>query len=281
MNRVSAPIPAQRSRLRRAGLVALLAVLPTALGLAGCGLKNPPKPSSSVLPPTEGVILRQQDREVLLSWQVPTSAAEERWGGLRGYIVLMERRRLYCPLCDPIETRRWRYSRDDRGLIEEGGVVYVRYAAGAPRELLRFQVSTQFDAGTGAPSPAVALESAADVPTHALNWFWLAPDDQGNLAARLFWEPRREQIYQILSKEGRLVERERYYRANLYRRSPRSAWPMTPLNSAPLEEVQYKVTLGLVGVPVLAEFALRLVDQHGNEGPLSVPVTIALGRFRR
>ncbi|MBI4081995.1 MAG: hypothetical protein HY423_05230 [Candidatus Lambdaproteobacteria bacterium] len=280
MNRDFAPIPAQRGRPRRAAFVALIAVLPAALGLPGCGLKTTPKPATLVLPPTEGVTLRQQDREVLLAWRVPTSSSEARWGGLRGYIVRMERRRLYCPLCDPIATRTWRYARDDRALTEEAGLAYVRYAAGAPREMLRFQVSTLFGAGTGAPSQGVALESVADVPAHTLRWQWLSPGSAGSRVARLYWEPRREQIYRILSAEGRLVERERFYRANLYRRVPRSAWPMAPLNPAPLELLQFQATLGGAGAPALVEFALRLVDQHGNEGPLSLPVTIGLERAR-
>lgn len=65
------------------------------------------------------------------------------------------------------------------------------------------------------------------------------------------------------------------YRVNLYRRLPPQPWPPLPVNPQPVAGLFWlgpepSAADGAEAV----EYHMRLVDQQGNEGPPSAPVSI-------
>jgi hypothetical protein len=93
---------------------------------------------------------------------------------------------------------------------------------------------------------------------------------------RLYWQARQERIVRVFTPGGGQVERPEFYRVHVYRRFPPAPWPFTPLNGAALTALQYLVqppTAATKGGAGEVEYAIRLVDHLGNEGPLSPPVT--------
>ncbi len=98
------------------------------------------------------------------------------------------------------------------------------------------------------------------------------------MRARLTWPLRRERVVRVHGAEGAPVEREVFFRTNVYRRRPHREWPLAPENPEPLAARHWVVTLPAGGAP--EQFTVRLVDRAGNEGPAAPPVTITPAQAR-
>ncbi len=167
-----------------------------------------------------------------------------------------------------------RLPEDAPGLERARGRVHYRLAAPPGDGLLRVRVATEFGAGTSAPSEGVVLQPRVDIPRPALAWERLPA---GGGTARLYWRRRREAVVQVIGADGRPRPRERFFRANLYRRAAGEAWPLLPVNGEPITAAQWivppegrRVSAGGGAV----QFTLRWVDRFGAEGPPAEPVTL-------
>ncbi len=268
-------------RLLPAGSLLLIAVL-----WASCGLRTAPQPVSRKLPTTLGLAVRQQERHAVVAWRMPAGELAEKFGGLNGFALIIARVPADCRACPPESVGRVALEMDSVALRVEAGRAYYRFPLPPGPTAWRIRVATQFGMGRTVFSRAALLEVISEVPRHGLAWkFLYARKGAASSGSRepsgvvLYWLPRRERMVRVITKSGVMVEREKQYRANLYRRSPDQPWPLTPLNPAPLQVRQWKMggryVTGRARRESL-EFALRLVDQFGNEGPKSPPVTLTL-----
>lgn len=265
-----------------------LLVLGTAVSLAvailsGCGLKTPPRPVGQVLPPTAGFQVRQRPSEALISWIVPSQADGDRFGGLRGYRLLLHRLPLFCADCPPEERFRIDVPADAPELAREGGRVYYALPLDPPA-LLSVRLVTVYGIGSNKATAPVILEPSVDIPVAKLNWRWAVERPAGTAApgpraVQFFWETPRERLVQVIGPDGRPREREQRYRANLYQRLPPQPWPVTPLNPRPVAGTQWIMPPLRPRLPEQAtreEYILRLVDQFESEGPPSPTVEIPI-----
>lgn len=229
-----------------------------AVGLAGCGLRTQPQPVALVLPTVETISLRQQDARIVLAWQQPP--ASQAHGAPEAYAVSIVRTPLDCPMCEPVIVV-------ERRVPASGEPWMYEVLPLAPEPALwRARVQPEFAAGLAAPSPVALLEAPVQIPSHALEGAWLGAE---RARLRLSWAVRREREVRFVTAEGEVGTRVLYYRVNIYRRSPGGAWPLAPINAEPI--AGGSLTLPADATLRLSEFALRLVDQAGNEGPLSLP----------
>ncbi|MCZ6646830.1 MAG: hypothetical protein O7B79_11385 [SAR324 cluster bacterium] len=240
-----------------------------------CGRQTPPRPVSEVLPRPEGLVAWQREGRVLVAWPMPSAQTAQRLGGVEGFVLLIERLPRDCPSCTPQEEREVDLPAGKGAsppLRVEEGRAYYQFPLPAGTALWRLRVVTEYGAGGTMPSRAVSLETPAEVPAQALAWENVSGGKEAPPSLRLFWRPRREGIFRVITKQGAQLEQARYFRANLYRRRPGQPWPSRPLNVQPLETGQQILPLPREGA---LEFTLRLVDRFGNEGAASPPVLIA------
>ena len=261
-------LPAARGRLLLAGLACVL--LAVAAG-AGCGRKTAPRPMFEVLPTPGGLRAWQREGRALVAWPVPAGNTAAAHGGVEGFELLIERLPRDCPSCPPEQAREVELPLASPELRVEGRRAHYGFDLPAGPALWRFRVAVRFDAGTTRPSPMVTLETPATVPAHGLSWGRVPGRGKMPQAVRLYWRLRRERVVRVITGQGAMVEEERFYRANLYRRKPGQPWPLRPINVQPLETGQQILPRPRDGP---AEFTLRLVDQFGNEGPAAPPVLI-------
>jgi hypothetical protein len=252
-----------------------------ALGLlSACGLRTDPVPQSFLIPPTAEVNARFREDRILLSWQKPPLEETRKRGAVLSYSVSVRRLPLGCMDCRPITRQDVWLGANSPELIVENEMVYFQWVpSGEPTQWL-IQVRTRFEAGESALSKPVVVEGVANVPAHALA-SEAAPRGR---QMRLYWTSRQERTVLVLTTGGGQVERPVYYRVNVYRRYPPAPWPLSPLNSSPLETLQFPVTppaASARGGPGQVEYAIRLVDSFGNEGALSEPVSFALATGER
>lgn len=268
----------KRARPWSARGVLLLALL--LAGVAGCGRQGPPQPELSA-PPVQ-VRAWQRDGEALVSWRLPDKKQQERHGGLEGFRLLIERLPPRCFHCPPEDERLVRLRVDVPPLQVESRVAFYHFSLPVTPSLWRFRVATVYDDGTTPPSVGVLLEAPAEVPMPVLLWEWAEPPRAPGEARRLrlHWEAHRERMVRVIGKEQTMVEQERLFRANLYRRREEEPWSLRPFNARPLEARQVVLALAQREPPAEEEevpdweFTLRLVDQFGNEGPPAPTVAI-------
>ena len=239
-----------------------------ALSAVGCGLRTAPHPVGTVLPPPDNIALWQQDTRAVLAWDPPAAAAE--FGAVTGYSLHIERRALDCLGCPAEDVRSVELAGPALAAARSGGRYLYVFEIGAAPALWVATVAARFAAGVSRTAPPVTLEAPARLPRHALDAAWL-PGDQAVL--RLTWPPRRDRIVQVLGEDGHPVARELFFQANVYQRDAGGAWPPRPLNGSPINDGQWLIKF-IVRDPPALEYALRLVDAAGNEGPLSEPVPL-------
>ena len=252
-----------------------------ALGLlSACGLRTDPLPESFLIPPTAHVQARFHEDHILVSWEKPPLEETRKRGAVQSYNISVRRLPLDCIDCRPIAQQNAWLSANSPDLIVENDMVYYQWLpSGEPTQWL-IQVRTRFESGESAPSKVAWVEGVANVPVHELA-YEMAPNGRQVL---LNWVPRQERTLLVLTPGGGQVERPVYYRVNVYRRYPPAPWPLTPLNPDPLQTAQFTVTrpsASLRGGLGQVEYAIRLIDSFGNEGPLSEPVSIALAAGER
>jgi hypothetical protein len=279
-------VPYRRGRCRRRCGVALAAcAVGLALGaLAACGLKTPPRPLSEVLPPTAGLRAWQREAEVLVTWQLPEPAQQERFRGLRGFVLTVQERPELCPDCPPGPQREIALGAEAPALQRQGARVFYVLPFPAHAGRMSVGVRTRFGLGLGPAGALVAVERAGEIPVPALAWRWSGSSEAaGARSVQFYWEARQERIVQVIGTDGQPRERVQFYGANLYRRVVPGPWPPLPLNAVPLQGASWIVP------PLQAEFPkeatgeayqLRFVDQFGNEGAASAEVLIPLSGRR-
>ncbi|MBI3993900.1 MAG: hypothetical protein HY342_11545 [Candidatus Lambdaproteobacteria bacterium] len=222
----------------------------------------------TLLPPPEHVTLWQQDTQALLAWDAPAGAGD--FGDVIGYSLRIERRALDCLACPPRDARNVELDGASMAAARSGGRYLYPFPIGETRALWVASVAARFAAGASLPAEPVTLEAPERLPRQELEAIWL-PGDRPVL--RLAWPPLRDRIVQVLGKEGHPVARELFFRANVYQRDAGGAWPLRPLNGSPISNGQWLINF-IVRDPPPLEYALRLVDAAGNEGPLSSPVPL-------
>lgn len=243
---------------------------------AGCGRKLPPQPILQITP--GAVRAWQREGSAIVAWPLPSPAEAAHLGGLEGFQLRIARVPARCLACPPSETRELELEMGAGGWRVEERWGFHSFPLPERPSLWRFSVATVYGHGATTHSPIVVLEAPARIPAHALDWEWVEQNEKAPAVrrVRLFWEARRERIVRIIKKEGGMVESERFFRVNLYRRRPRRRWPMRALNARPLEVRQ--VVLALPPAEGRSrqvwQFTLRLVDQFGNEGPAASAVTL-------
>ncbi len=242
--------------------------------LSACGLRTDPLPQSFMIPPTQDVRARFREDVILLSWQQPALEETRKLGAVQYYGVSVRRLPLGCAECSPLSRQDMRLRANSPGLTVEGQVVYFQWVpAGEPTQWL-IQVRTRFEAAESAPSKPVLIEGVSSVPVHALAYEAMPNSRQ----VRLYWEPRQERTQWVLTPGGGQVERPVTYRVNVYRRFPPAPWPLSPLNPAPLEALQYLVqppASSAIGGAGQVEYSIRLMDSFGNEGALAPAVSLS------
>ncbi len=261
--------------------------LPAALGavllaaaVAGCGRKTAPRPVLLAAAPL--VKVWQRDRQAVVAWAMPSGAALLKFDGLAGYVLAWKRFPPLCFACDAVEEVELRLVAGHGIFRTEAGWAYYRMPLPEQPADWHFRVATRYGSGATPFSPVALLLGRVDIPAHTLAWKLapLARNAAGKGAifrrVQLHWPLRRERIVHTVSKQGSPVEHEEFFRANLYRRIAGRPWPFWPMNQEPVEGPQRIVSLptGTRGNPApRIEFFLRLVDQFGNEGPATPPVS--------
>ena len=266
------------------GWWALLVVLLPVLAAGACGKRTAPLPIAGTLPVPAGLKAWQREARVMVAWRIVVGEQAEGHGGLEGFELLVERLPLNCPACPPDERRELALPLHERkpahgiggdsAYMLQGGWAYFDFTPPPQPVTWRFRVAARFGAGTGRHSATVFLETPARVPAHRLRWEQAGGGKaaEGFRAVRLYWRARRERIVRTITNERVMVQQDRFYRVNLYRRAAGGVWPQRPLNVHPVEAGQLVVR---VADAEAVAFQLRLVDQFGNEGPASPPVSIA------
>ncbi len=195
-----------------------------------------------------------------------------RFGGVKGYRLVLERSPLFCTECPPEQRGQVTLAATDKALVFEAGRYFFRLAdqqAAPAGFLLKVGVVTLFGRGENVSTRPALLEPAGTIPAPLLMW---RPDAGGERLGRFFWTPVREGVEMVIGKDGRPRRRERTFRANLYRRT-RDRWPMHPQNAQPLTADHW-----VVGATGGGEYRLRWVDRFGNEGPPSAVLRVSSGK---
>ena len=281
-----------------------------ALAAGGCGFKTPPRPAVEALPPTADFLVRQRGGTLLVSWRPVEPKAAERFGGVRGYRFLLQRHPVFCGVCPPDSSRTVTINNattlataasqaGESELRREGGRLIYRlsgkpgaggFSGGGPA-LLRVRMVTVYGSGENRPTGPALLEPPAPMAAPRLMWRWTGaaqgrPDPTALREAQLYWKKQREGVLRVIGADGLPFERETFLRANLYRRPAPAPWPLTPLNSQPLDTGRWSVTrIGEAREakalePGGVEYVLRWIDRFGNEGPPSTPVRIGQPEHR-
>jgi len=155
-----------------------------------------------------------------------------------------------------------RWGRDAGGLLFQGAPPGIKFALGENPKRSNFT-----------PPP--------NIPRPELRWEWSARPGGSSSEeipeARLAWDTRQERIVRVMEPGVPPREQVLLFRANLYRRQPDRPWPLRPLNPEPLEATAWTEKPARAQIEAAGgalEYALRLVERSGGEGPLSEPVTI-------
>ncbi len=274
-------------------LLRVLAVL-LLTATAACGRKLPPQPNLGVAPQEPRAW--QREGTAIVTWPLAAPETERVLGGVKSYLLRIEQVPARCLACAPFRTEELELEPGVGPWRAEGGWAYYTFSLPEQPSLWRFRVATVHERGTTPLSGVALLEAPVEVPAHQLGWEWVPQQEEAEQEkvkqeeveqeeakkrrparrVRLFWKPRRERIVRTVDRAGGMVEKERFFRANLYRRRPGRPWPMKPLNATPLQARQ-----AIVPLPPerrrdrrVWEFTLRLVDQFGNEGALAPPVRV-------
>ena len=262
--------------------------------VAGCGRRTSPRPLENFLPGVSRLMARQQGERILISWRGPSAQKSDRFSGLRGYVLHVEEFAFACGpatvRCASAATHEMDLPLGAPGLVWEAGRTYYYYTPSSNRDAWRFRVSARLGDGMSLEASTGLVRGLNAIPVHTVRWEWAAApivvEDEAPApipAVRLFWEPRRESIVRVMSDGGPPVERERFYRANVYRRRSGQAWPMKPINKDPVSKpfwIDRVFKAGdeeLPGTPMMElEYTLRLVDQFGGEGPSAEPIHVSM-----
>ncbi len=264
--------------------------------VAGCGRRTSPRPLENFLPGVSQLKARQQGERVLISWRGPSAQQSDPFSGLRGYVLHVDEFAFACGpatvRCASAATHEMDLPVGAPALVREAGRTYYYYTPSSNRDAWRFRVSARLGDGVSLEASTGLMRGLNAIPVHTVRWEWAAPpivvEDEAPApipAVRLFWEPRRESIVRVMSGGGPPVERERFYRANVYRRRPGQAWPMEPVNKNPvtkpfwIDRVSQAGDEELPGAPTsILQYTLRLVDRFGGEGPPAEPIHVTIPR---
>lgn len=262
---------------------------------AGCGYKTAPIPQIVDFPPPAGMKVHQQEEGALVSWKAVDSPPQDEKGALEGFLLRVDQFPFGCVKCPPVAVERIPLGVGQAGLVVEGGEAYYPYKPQTRRAYWAFRVAARYGRGVSDFTPPVFLKGLNDIPAHQLAAAWeSAPPAPGSPRGttpatgatgqpprganglntpRLVWEPRREQVVKVYHQGQVVMERDRFYRFNLYKRQAGRPWPMVPLNEQPLEVYQWNDYTQTQTVPAV-EYTLRLVDQFGGEGPPAPAVSL-------
>ncbi|MFI5399680.1 MAG: hypothetical protein ACHQZQ_01340 [SAR324 cluster bacterium] len=225
---------------------------------------------------TEEQRARFREDRILISWRVPDPGLVRLRGAVQSYEVIVRQVPLACLECRPQAAQHIVLNRDSPDLTVENPTVYYQYAPQGPPAQWLIQVQTRFQSGNSRLGNALLVAESNETPVHSFSFEAI----KSTLQVRLFWQPRQARVVHIVTPEGGHYDRPVFYRANVYRRLPPAPWPLSPLNSTPLDTVEYLVqppASGARGGPDLAEYTIRLVDEFGNEGPAAPPLRFGPG----
>ncbi len=258
----------RRGALQRALAVQLGVTLLVLAPVAGCGLRTNPAPPSSVIPANQDVTAWFRESALVVSWGAPDPQVVRRWGEVSLYTLYDRVHPLGCPACPPLSSNQVTLRPDTPGLTREGLRMYYEWVPEGAPGVRQIQIKTRFRSGENSPSTPVMVSGLAQAPKPELKVEVLP----GGRQVRLYWPAYRDRIVHIITASGGQVESAVFFRTNVYMRNSPALFPMTPLNLVPVGDLQFLVPLrGAANEPV--EFTLRLVDQFGNEGPASLPVS--------
>ncbi len=266
----------------RAAWVAGAAVL--ALWTAGCGLRTAPQPLSDRITPPQGLRAWNRDREVIVAWAAIPDRVVSRWAGIQGYRLSLARLPLGCVDCQPIESRELALVPGSAELMAESGSLLYRFSPPGPPATWRVRLRVRYNQGTSTDAGPLFVDPVGDIPLPILQWERVGPQvlgTNGKPSIRLYWNARRERIVYVLTPTNAHMEQELLYRVNLYGRVPPAPWPELPFTGQPLTGLWW---IGpepfFLNDPTAksVEYRMRLVDQLGNEGPPSDPVSIPIAK---
>lgn len=256
-------------------------LIAVALLAGGCGRRTAPRPVTAVLPAVEAPRAWQREQRIVVAWGEPAAAPH---GAPRGYVVRVASYPPGCAACPPASVAERVLRPGEPGWFRERGRAYFPFAPERQRATWHFRVAARYRDGLGPSADAGTVRGLRSIPGASLEWEPAAPQREGDGAARpavrLLWPQRREQVVRIVRDGGPPIERERHYRANLYRRRPGEDWPMRPVNDEPLRGTFHvdRLPASLAGAEAV-EYTLRRVDRFGGEGPPAPPVRVPLARL--
>jgi hypothetical protein len=259
-------------------------LLAAALTGAGCGLRTNPQPLSNRIPPPQDVRIWTRDTQVTVGWKNLPERLINRWEGLEHYRITLSRMPLGCIECRVLERRELSLPPDDKNVIRGQDRTIYQFTPSGPPSTWMAQVRVEYGKGTSPDSPPVTVDAVGNIPVETLRWERVTPDTlgtDGRPGIRLYWNVRRERIVRIVTPAGGQTSRDLMYRVNLYVRVPPNPWPPLPVNPMPVDG-QFWIGPEPVALadPMAqsVEYAMRLVDQSGNEGPVSEPVSIPIAK---
>jgi len=250
--------------------------------LAGCGLRTAPQPIGNRIQPPQGVRVWTRDTQVLVGWQTLSDPLIRRWEGVQSYRIGIARLPLGCADCKPLEERQLALAPEAKSISHDGGMTVYQFTPTGPPATWVVRVGVRFARGPSPDSPPAFVDAVGSIPGEELRWERVAASvlgTGGKPGIRLYWNTRRERIVHIVTPTGGQEDRDLMFRVNLYRRVPPQPWPPLPVNASPIEG---QFWIGpepfVLNDPDASavEYAMRLVDQQGNEGPASEPVSIPI-----
>ena len=284
----------------------LLLLLCWSVLLGACGFRNKPKPIREVeLSDVRDFRVHLVENKAVSSWWLPSQDLIERHGPVQKYVIFTQRFRLGCVQCPPEDENTRSLTVEDERLHLDGLRAYYAFEIVPAPMLWRVRVGVQYETGAFLLAPWASFKAPVDIPQHTLqsDWVWLpgskqaqgitsdkepatkasGPPKQPNKKngdpptqfnkLRLFWEPRRDRLDRIIKLGQTPTEREVFFRVNLYAGKENEPWPLMPLNPTPFHGSQWIIhpgeTFPVFPPEAKLKFMLRLVDQYGNEGPIS------------
>lgn len=278
---VAPALPRRRVPLR-GGVVAI--VLATAIAGGSCGLRTNPQPLSSRIPPPQDVRIWTRDSQIIVGWRNLSDRLVERWEGLERYRITLVRMPLGCIECRELERRELSLPPDDKSVTKGKDLTIYQFTPKGAPSTWSAQVRVDYSAGSSPDSQPATVDAVGNIPAESLRWEPATPEmlgSDGKPGIRLFWNVRRERVVRIVTPGGGQSSRDLMYRVNIYQRLPTKPWPPLPTNPIPIEGQFWigpqPVVLAEPDARVM-EYAMRLVDQFGNEGPASEPITIPIAK---
>ncbi|MDH4122181.1 MAG: hypothetical protein OEV94_10790 [Deltaproteobacteria bacterium] len=249
---------------------------------AGCGYKTPPHPDLRRIPPLTGVRIQQREDYALISWIRPSADLRGQWGEVMGYWLRIDVYPVDCETCSPNTEQAFLPEGSDQ-VQAEFDRLFTLYRMRPTPGKWEFQISVRYSSGISDPSAKLPLGRLNQIPAHSVSWAWESPsngssrESTGRRNLLLSWQPRREQVLRSYHPAETRETQVRYFRANLYRRIEGNPWPLAPLNPKPLDIYHWTDAIPTpdpTKPSPRVEYALRLVDQFGGEGPLSPVVQV-------